>query len=93
MVHGRKEEWQYQWRFTKKSGGVWRYTGMGSGRKNDVLTDEHLKFIDECLEEDKLAPKKQRHTAHRIFTRLCEEKGYRGCESAVRRWSQSAESA
>ena len=31
---------------------------QGSGRKNDVLTDEHLKFIDECLEEDKFAPKK-----------------------------------
>lgn len=29
-----------------------------SWRKNDVLTDEHLKFIDECLEEDKLVPKK-----------------------------------
>ena len=57
---------------------------QGSGRKNDVLTDEHLKFIGECLEEDKQAPKKQRHTAHRIFTRLCEEKGYKGCESAVR---------
>ena len=57
---------------------------QGSGRKNDVLTDGHLKFIDECLEEDKQAPKKQRHTAHRIFTRLCEEKGYTGCESAVR---------
>lgn len=57
---------------------------QGSGRKNDVLTDEHLKFIDECLEKDKQAPKKQRHTAHRIYTRLCEEKGYTGCESAVR---------
>lgn len=31
---------------------------QGSGRKNDVLTDEHLKFISECLEADKLAPKK-----------------------------------
>lgn len=57
---------------------------QGSGRKNDVLTDEHLKFIDECLEEDKQALKKQRHTAHRIYTRLCEEKGYTACESAVR---------
>ena len=57
---------------------------QGSGHKNDVLTDGHLKFIDECLEEDKQAPKKQRHTAHRIYTRLCEEKGYKGCESAVR---------
>lgn len=28
--------------------------------------------------------KKQRHTAHRIFTRLCEENGCWGCESAVR---------
>ena len=57
---------------------------QGSGRKNNVLTDEHLKFISECLEEDEQAPKKQRDTAHRIFTRLCEEKGYTGCESVLK---------
>src|ERR1700751_3114634 len=32
-----------------------------------------LPFIDAILEEDQKAPRKQRHTAHRIWTRLREE--------------------
>jgi hypothetical protein len=31
------------------------------------------KFIDQILEEDRDAPRKQKHTAHRIFTRLRRE--------------------
>lgn len=31
-------------------------------------------FIDAILESDRNAPRKQRHTAHRIYTRLCIEK-------------------
>ena len=30
-------------------------------------------IIDRILEEDREAPRKQRHTAHRIWTRLREE--------------------
>jgi hypothetical protein len=30
-------------------------------------------FIDAMLEQDRQAPRKQRHTAHRIYTRLCAE--------------------
>ena len=41
----------------------------GSGRKNDVITDEVRIFIISCLEVDKTAPKKQHHTARRIYTR------------------------
>ncbi len=33
-----------------------------------------LPFIDTILEADRRAPRKQRHTAHRIWTRLLEEK-------------------
>jgi transposase len=43
--------------------------------------------IDQMLEADKVAHRKQRHTAHRIFTRLKEE--HPGCEvgeSTVRRY-------
>jgi transposase len=36
------------------------------------------------LESDRRAPRKQRHTARRIFDRLREEHGYAGCESIVR---------
>jgi uncharacterized protein (UPF0147 family) len=33
-----------------------------------------VSFIDEILESDLKAPRKQRHTAHRIYNRLCTEK-------------------
>jgi len=53
----------------------------------------YTEWIDQILESDRSAPKKQRHTAHRIFVRLVEEKGYTGCESGirqyVRRWKQA----
>jgi len=43
-----------------------------------------LPVIHQILEADRSAPKKQRHTARRIFDRLREEHGYTGCESIVR---------
>ena len=44
-------------------------------------------FINTILEADKQAPRKQRHTAHRIWRRLCEEMpGVDVCESTVRRY-------
>jgi transposase len=43
-----------------------------------------LSVIDEILESDKTAPRKQRHTAKRIFERLRDEYGYTGCSSQVR---------
>jgi transposase len=43
-----------------------------------------LPVIHQILEADRQAPRKQRHTAHRIFDRLREEHGYAGCESIVR---------
>jgi len=33
-----------------------------------------ITFINEILEADRKAPRKQRHTAHRIWRRICEEK-------------------
>ncbi len=51
-----------------------------------------LPIIHEILEADKEAPKKQRHTAKRIFERLCSEEGYTGkitvVQDAVRAWKQ-----
>ena len=43
-----------------------------------------LGVIDQILEDDKTAPKKQRHTAKRIFERLRDEHDYTGSESQVR---------
>jgi transposase len=52
-----------------------------------------LPIIHEILEADRTAPKKQRHTAKRIFERLRDEHGYTGCASIVRgavaEWHQS----
>jgi transposase len=45
-----------------------------------------LSVIDSWLEEDKSRPKKQRHTARRIFHRLVREHGFTGCESNVRHY-------
>lgn len=40
--------------------------------------DPFTGIIDAILEEDKTRPKKQRHTAKRIFERLCDEYGFDG---------------
>ena len=44
----------------------------------------YLERIAQILEADKAAPKKQRHTAKRIFERLCAEEGYTGGYTAVK---------
>jgi transposase len=55
--------------------------------------DAFLPVIHQILEDDHRAPKKQRHTAKRIFERLRDEHGYQGGETvvkdAVRAWKQS----
>lgn len=38
------------------------------------------------LKADRGRPRKQRHTAHRVFQRLVSEHGFAGGESTVRRW-------
>ena len=45
-----------------------------------------LGVIEEILRLDETAPKKQRHTAKRVFERLRDEHGYTGSESHVRRY-------
>lgn len=57
----------------------------GSGRKNDIITDEVKAFIIQCLESDKNTNRKQHHTAHKIYVRLVDECGFEGCEASVRR--------
>jgi transposase len=43
-----------------------------------------LHVIQQILDDDRLAPPKQRHTARRIYERLRDEHDYRGCASIVR---------
>jgi len=54
------------------------------------VLDEYLAIIDSWLESDKDNPKKQRHTAHRVYNRLVDEQGYKGSESTVRRYVRFA---
>lgn len=60
-------------------------------RKKPVL-GPYLPVIHAILKADRAAPKKQRHTAKRIFERLRDEEGYTGkitvVQDAVRAWKQ-----
>ena len=47
--------------------------------------DGHAGWVDAVLEADLGAPRKQRHTAKRIYDRLVSERGYRGSYSTVQR--------
>src|SRR5438309_3707628 len=58
-------------------------------RRSSIL-DPLLPVVHQILEDDKKAPRKQRHTAKRIFDRLRAEHDYRGglttVKDAVRAW-------
>lgn len=45
----------------------------------------YLPIIERWLKEDRSRPKKQRHTAHRIYERLIDEHDFTGCERTVRK--------
>lgn len=50
------------------------------------VLDRWKPVIDGYLEQDKTAPRKQRHTAHRIWVRLTEEHGAEVAERTVREY-------
>src|SRR3954454_25383482 len=58
--------------------------------KRPSILDPLLPVVHQILEDDKKAPRKQRHTARRIFDRLRAEHGYQGglttVKDAVRAW-------
>jgi transposase len=60
-----------------------RYTLSESRAK--PVAEQWRSRIEEILERDKGAPRKQRHTARRIFDRLVAEAGYSGSERTLRR--------
>jgi transposase len=49
------------------------------------IAGPYRKIIEEWLRTDKANPKKQRHTARRIYHRLVSEHGYEGSEVTIRR--------
>ncbi|WP_245523336.1 hypothetical protein [Syntrophotalea carbinolica] len=52
-----------------------------------------MKTIDDWLSEDKDRPRKQRHTAQRVFDRLVAERGFTGSASNVRKYSARGQRA
>lgn len=48
--------------------------------------EKYIPSIDEWMEADRKLPRKQRHTAMRIYHRLVEEQGYQGSYSSVKRY-------
>ena len=55
-------------------------------RASRVVTPEVIEFIKACFEQDANSPdKRQKHTAQNIYNRLCNEKGFTGGESTIRR--------
>ena len=59
-----------------------KYT-LASPRPSPVL-GEAIPLIEQWLADDLQRPKKQRHTAHRVWQRLRDEYGFAGAESTVR---------
>ena len=48
--------------------------------------EKYIPSIDEWMEADRKLPRKQRHTAMRIYHRRVEEQGYQGRDSSVKRY-------
>ena len=67
------------------------YGGYGERRHQPYPSlGPFLKTIDGWLTEDRERPRKQRHTARRIYHRLRKEHGFEGGESTVRRYVREA---
>ncbi len=54
--------------------------------ENYPVLGKFIPLINEWLESDAAVPRKQRHTAKRIYDRLCEEANYTGGYSSVKRY-------
>lgn len=84
---------------------VARYVGKGDFSPAPPTTvergrpaiDPYADTVSRWLESDAAAPRKQRHTARRVYDRLVEEEGYRGSlstvERFVRRWREGRRGA
>jgi len=50
------------------------------------VVGEFIPTIDKWLEDDRKAPRKQRHTARHIYDRLVNKSGFTGSSSSIRRY-------
>jgi hypothetical protein len=71
-------------------GEPWSYKERS--RQPFPALEPYIAIIDGWLESDKGQPKKQRHTARRIYNRLVLECDFTGGESTVRRYVASCKS-
>lgn len=55
-------------------------------RRATPVIEPYQEIIEQWLRDDRTAPRKQRRTAHRIFTQLVEQYQFPGAESTVRRF-------
>ncbi|MBA3480304.1 MAG: IS21 family transposase [Pirellulales bacterium] len=86
-------EYQLHWQTLQKILGHVEPPGYrGAKPRQRRKMERFLPLIAEILLGDAKAPKKQRHTAQRIFDRLVEEHAFDGCcssvKEAVRAWRQ-----
>jgi len=65
---------------------------MRQARKAPVM-DAYREIVDRWLREDEERPRKQRHTAKRIYDRLVAEHGFEGAETTVRRYVRKQKTA
>lgn len=74
-----KEHLNVNWRTAKKYADKdnWNKPLIRKSRISPVMENFKV-IIDTWLQEDQLIPKKQRHTAQRIFDRLCMEHNFKG---------------
>ena len=56
------------------------------------VMDKFAAIVDAWLEQDRQRPPKQRHTAQRIYERLCDEHQFKGSSCTVRRYVSKARS-
>jgi len=67
------------------------HRGYGQKRSQPYpVLGPYLSLIDSWLDADKHAPRKQRHTATRIYHRLVGEEGFKGGETTVRQYIRQA---
>jgi transposase len=68
-----------------------QYNGYGARKKQPYpVLGPYLEIIDSWVKEDRDRPRKQRHTAKRIYDRLCHEHGFKGSDRAVRKYVREA---
>ncbi len=69
----------------------YEYRGYSKRRRQPhPVLGPYLDIIDEWLKGDRERPKKQRHMARRIYTRLCNAYCYQGSERTVREYVHKA---